>query len=153
MEKVRIEPFKIIGIRIRTTNENHQANTEIAELWRYFLENNILENIPNKVDHTIYSLYTEYESDQTKPYTAILGCKVKDLAEVPNNMVGMSFDGGNYLKSTAKGDLMDGLIVKHWAKIWNLDLDRAYTADFEVFGEKANNPSNVEVDFYIAIKK
>ena len=153
MQTVKIEPFKMIGIAIRTTNEGQKADKEIAELWQRFLGENIPDKIPNKVDYTIYSLYTEYEGDHTKPYTTILGCKVSNLDEVPEGMVGKSFDGGTYSKTTAKGDLMKGLIVNHWAKIWEMDLDRAYTADFETFGEKAQNPSDAEVEFYVAIKE
>lgn len=153
MQKVKIEPFKMIGISIRTTNEGQKAGKEIAGLWQRFLGENILDKIPNKVDYTIYSLYTEYEGDHTKPYTVILGCKVSNLDEIPEGMEGKSFDGGNYSKTTAKGDLMKGLIVNHWAKIWEMGLDRAFTADFEAFGEKAQNPSDAEVDFYVAIKE
>lgn len=153
MQKVKIEPFKLIGIGVRTTNEGQKADKEIAELWKRFMGENLLEKIPNKVDYTIYSLYTEYEDDHTKPYIAILGCKVNNLDEIPEGMVGKSFKGGTYIKTSAKGDLMKGLIVNHWVKIWEMDLDRAYTADFEAFGEKAQNPSDAEVDFYVAIKE
>jgi predicted transcriptional regulator YdeE len=153
MQKIKIEPFKLIGIAIRTTNEEQKANNEIAELWQRFMGENMLEKIPNKVDYTVYSLYTEYEGDHTKPYTTILGCKVDNLDEIPEGMTGKSFDGGTYIKTSVKGDLMNGLIVNHWAKIWEMDLDRAYTADFEAFGEKAQNPSDAEVDFFIALKE
>ena len=153
MQTVKIEPFKIIGISIRTTNENGQASQEIAELWQRFMSENVISKIPNKIDNAVYSLYTEYESDHTKPYTAILGCKVENLDNIPTGMVGKSFSGGTYTKTTAKGDLMHGLIVNHWSKIFEMDLDRAYDADFEIFGEKAQNPSDAEVDFYVGIKE
>ena len=152
MQKVKIEPFNLIGLAIRTTNENGQAAQEIADLWGRFMGENILEKIPNKIDNTIYSLYTEYESDHTKPYTTILGCKVENLDHVPEGMKGKSFTGGEYVKMTAKGDLMQGLVANQWYKIWEMDLDRVYSADFEVFGEKAQNPSDAEVDFLIAVK-
>ena len=61
--------------------------------------------------------------------------------------------GGTYIKTSAKGDLLKGLIVNHWAKIWNMDLDRDCAADFEAFAEKAQNPSDAEVDFFVAIKE
>ncbi len=152
MQTVKIESFNIIGISIRTTNENGQASKEIAELWQKFISENIISKIPNKISNDIYSLYTEYESDHTKPYTTILGCKVENLDSIPNGMVGNSFKEGNYIKTSTKGDLMQGLIVNHWAKIFEMDLERVYTADFEVFGEKAQNPSDAEVDFYVSIK-
>jgi len=144
-----MEPFKVMGIGVRTTNENNQATKEIAELWQRFMSENILAEIPNKVDNTAYSLYADYERDHTQPYTAILGCRVENL----NEMMGKSFDGGNYIKATARGDLMKGLIVNQWAKIFEMELDRTFTADFEVFGEKTQNPSDAEVDFYIAVRK
>lgn len=152
MEKVRIEPFKMIGIYVRTTNKNDRAAKEIAELWDRFMNKNLLDAIPNKIDRTVYSLYTDYEGDHTKPYTAILGCRVNSLNEIPNGMVGKLFSGGNYIKITAKGDLTKGLIVNEWSKIFELDLDRVYTADFEVFGKKAQNQTDAEIDFFIAVE-
>jgi predicted transcriptional regulator YdeE len=152
MNRVKIEPFKIIGISVRTTNENNQAAKEIAALWGKFMNENVLEAITNKIDNTVYSIYTDYEGDQTKPYTAILGCKVDNLNTVPDGMVGKLFDGGNYVKLSAKGNLMKGLIVDKWSEIWEMDLERVFTADFEVFGVKAQNPAEAEIDFLIAVK-
>ncbi|MEJ5995175.1 GyrI-like domain-containing protein [Pedobacter sp. Du54] len=152
MNRVNIEPFKVIGISVRTTNENNLAGKDISALWSRFISDKILEAIPNKIDHTIYSIYTDYESDHTKPYTTILGCKVANLETIPEGMIGKSFDGGNYIKLSAKGDLMQDLIINKWLEIWEMDLDRAFTADFEVFGEKAQNPTAAEIDFLIAVK-
>jgi len=150
MNKVKIEPFMIIGISVRTINENNQAAKDIGNLWAKFMSENVLGAIPNKIDSTVYSIYTEYESDHTKPYTTILGCKVSNLLTIPNGMTGKSFGGGDYVKLSAKGDLMKGLIINKWTEIWDMDLDRAFTADFEVFGEKAQNPNDAEIDFLIA---
>lgn len=150
MQNVKIEPFKIIGIAVRTTNENGQGAKDIGELWGKFMTENIMNAIPNKVDNTIYSLYTDYESDHTKPYTTVLGCKVENLKTIPEGMVGKTFEGGNYVKITSKGDLTKGLIANEWMKIWKIDLDRVYTVDFETYGEKAQNPTNAEVDILIA---
>lgn len=152
MDQVKIEPFQVIGITVRTTNENGQAAKDIGDLWGRFMREKILEAIPNKIDNSVYSIYTDYEADHTKPYTTILGCRVENLNEIPGGMTGMSFDGGNYIKLSAKGDLMKGLIASKWFEIWEMDLDRTYTADFEFFGVKAQNPADAEVDFLIAVK-
>ncbi len=152
MQQVHIEPFNLIGVSIRTTNANGQAEQEIAALWQRFIGGNLLAEIPNKTGDAIYSLYTDYEGDHTQPYTSLLGCSVKNLDEIPEGMTGRSFAGGTYIKTTANGDLAKGLIVKHWSKIFEMELDRAFVADFEVFGEKARNPSKAEVDFYVGIK-
>lgn len=152
MEKLKIEPFHVIGISVRTTNENGRAAKEIADLWGRFMNEKIMEAIPDKIDGTVYSIYTDYESDHTKPYTAILGCRVSNLEQVPEGMAGKTIEAGNYLKLSAKGDLMKGLIVAKWTEIWNMDLNREFSTDFEVFGEKAQNPADAEIDFFIAVK-
>jgi predicted transcriptional regulator YdeE len=152
MEKVKIEPFKIIGIWVRTTNENNQAAKDISELWGKFMNENILNEIPNKIDNTVYAVYTDYESDHTKPYTTILCCKVDHLNNIPDGMIGRSFEGGNYVKLSAKGDLMKGVVFSKWLEIWEMDLERVFTADFEIYGEKAQNPADAEIDILIAVK-
>ena len=152
MNNVKIEPFKVIGIAVRTTNENNQAAQDIPVLWEKLMKENIVENIPNKIDNAIYSIYTDYEKDHTKPYTTLLGCKVENLDIIPEGMIGKSFEGGNYVKFTPKGNLAEDLVINEWIKIWNMDLERIFTADFEVYGEKAQNPSDAEVDILIAVK-
>ncbi len=153
MKKVNIKPFTVIGISVRTTNENGQSAEDIGKLWNRFMMEEILNKIPNKVDNTIYSIYTDYEKDHTKPYTTILGCKVENLDIIPNGMIAKKIEGGNYTKFVTKGDLTKGAVFVEWSKIWELDLDRKYTADFEVYGEKAQNPQDAEVDIYVAIKE
>lgn len=153
MDKKTVKTFKVIGISVRTTNENGQSAKDIGELWNKFMTEGILEKIPNKVDNTIYSIYTEYESDHTKPYTTILGCEVENINEIPNGMTVKKFNSGNYKKFVSKGDLTKGIVYDEWSKIWKMDLNRKYTADFEVYGEKAQNPTNAVVDIYVAIKE
>jgi predicted transcriptional regulator YdeE len=67
-------------------------------------------------------------------------------------MVGYSFNGGEYIKFTPKGDLSKGLVINEWKKLWTMDLDRAYTADLEVYGEKSQDILNAEIDILIAVK-
>ncbi|MGB1207361.1 MAG: GyrI-like domain-containing protein [Chitinophagales bacterium] len=151
MDKVTIKTFKVIGISVRTTNENGQAAKDIGELWNKFMVEGILEKIPNKVDNTIYSIYTDYESDHTKPYTTILACKVENIDTIPNGMIAKNFNKENYAKFVSKGNLTQGAVYNTWKEIWNKDLDRAFTADFEVYGEKSQDPTNAEVEIFIAI--
>ncbi len=153
MKIITIKPFYIIGIAVRTTNENEQAANDISALWNRFLSENIVQKIPNRVEDNIYSVYTEYEKDHTKPYTTLLGCKVNSLENVPEGMVGKSFEGDDYKVFTAKGNLQEGAVYKAWLDIWNANIKRAYTADFEVYGTKAQNPTNAEVDIFVAVKE
>ncbi|MCV9933330.1 GyrI-like domain-containing protein [Flavobacterium sp. LS1R47] len=151
MELITIEEFFIIGLSIRTTNENNQSATDIPALWNKFMTENTIENIPNKIDNSVYSVYTEYEKDYTKPYTTILGCKVSNLDNIPAGMIGKTIAKETYKQFTAKGNLADGIVIQKWIEIWNTDLNRKYTADFEIYGEKASNPESAEVPIFIAI--
>lgn len=152
MQKVRIESFKVIGIAVRTTNSNNKSAQDIAALWGKFMKEGIADKIPNKIDSEVLSLYTNYEGDHTQPYDTILGCKVSSLEIIPEGMVGQAFDGGTYGKFIAKGDLTKGLIFGTWTDIWKKGLDRVFTADFEIYGEKAQNPLDAEVDVLVALK-
>jgi len=153
MQKVKIEPFKVIGIAVRTTNENGQSAQDIGKLWGKFMSEGIAQKIPNTVDTNVFSIYTNYQSDHTEPYDTILGCKVSSLDDIPEGMVGQSFEGGTYGKFISKGDLNKGVVFGTWSEIWKKDLDRVYTADFELYGERAQNPSDAEVDVLIALKE
>jgi len=152
MENQKIEPFYVTGISERTTNENGQALIDIPALWNKFMSEGILQQIPDKVENSIYCLYTDYESDHTKPYTTILGCKVNGLKNIPEGMVGKTVAAGNYNKRTVTGNLLQGLVYNEWLKIWNAALPRIYTTDFEVYGDKLLNPESAEVAIFIAVK-
>ena len=138
MNRLQVNEFLIIGISVRTINEDGQAKKDIGELWKRFMSENMLEKTPNIKDETIYAVYTDYESDHTKPYTTILGYKVNSLNDIPEGMVGKKIETSNYTKFVAKGDLTDNAVIDEWVKIWNTNLSRTYTADFEAYGEKSS---------------
>jgi predicted transcriptional regulator YdeE len=151
MKTTIIEQYYIIGMAIRTTNENGQSGIDIPLLWHTFMTENIAAQIPNKVDNTIYSVYTDYELDHTRPYTAIFGCQVSSLDEIPQGLTGTTIEGGKYVVITAKGRLSDNIVFNEWQKIWNADIPRTFRADFEVYGLKAQNPADAEVDIFLSV--
>ena len=151
MQTVKIDAFHVIGISVKTTNKDQQSAQDIGALWGKFMQEQILDKIPNKIDNTVYSIYTDYEGDYTKPYTTVLGCKVSSLEDIPEGMVGKTFEGGSYTKFVSKGDLTQGVVFQDWLKIWNTNLNRNYAADFEVYGERAMNPNDAEVDIFVGV--
>ena len=153
MSNIKVDPFQVIGISVRTTNENNQAMQDIGQLWGRFEAENIEEKIPNKIDDEVLSIYTNYEGDHTKPYDVIVGCRVNSLANIPEGLVGQAFDGGTYQQFLSKGDIMQGSIGQTWHHIWQQNLNRAYTADFEVYGIRAHNLNDAEVDIFVAVKE
>ena len=143
-----LEEIKVIGIKARTSND--AASDEIPKLWQKFFTEGIKDKIPNKISSDILSLYTEYESDYTKPYTIIICCKVKDFSDVPEGMVSKIIPASKFAVFTAKGKMPDEL-VKTWQHIWNSDLERTYTGDFDVYTEKYSS-DEPEAEVYVAIK-
>lgn len=146
------ETFHIIGIDVRTSNQNGQAGQDIPNLWQKFMSENIAGKISNKISEEVFCIYTEYEGDHNKPYTTLLGCKVDSLENIPESMRGMTFTTKNQKAFQAKGNLLQGAIWQKWAEIWETDLDRTYTFDYEVYGEKAQNPEDAEVVIFVAVK-
>lgn len=152
MEKEQIKTFSVIGITVRTSNQNGEGARDIPALWGRFHSENIMSKIPNRIGDEIYGIYTEYEGDYTKPYTTLIGCGVSSLTEIPEGMTGLTIKAGAYSKLTVKGNLMKNLVFEGWQKIWNTDLLRSYVVDFEVYGEKTKNPEDAEVDIYVGVK-
>ena len=107
----KINSFAIIGIAVKTSNQNGQSGIDIPALWHKFMAEAMLEKIPHKIDNTLYCMYTDYEKDHTQPYTTILGCQVKNLDSIPDGMTGKLVKNGNYIKRTAKGNLLQGIVL------------------------------------------
>ena len=144
---------KVIGIEVRTSNalEQHPGTAQIGKLWQRFHTEMIGHNIPNRVDaKTVVGVYTNYESDRNGMYTLVAGCEVKDLKQIPKGMIGITIPAGKYAVFPAPGE-MPNCIIECWMRIWNYfdgskDHQRAYTADYELYGEESGT------HIYIAIK-
>ncbi len=148
------DSFKVIGISVRTTNKNNKAERDLGNLWDRFYKENIINKIPKKESSEIFSIYTDYKSDYLDDYTVILGMRVSNIDDVPDGLVGREFEEENFQKFVAKGKIPEA-IQKTWINIWNGDskLKRKYTYDFEVYGEKAKNPEDAEIDIFVAIEE
>ncbi len=151
---MRKNSFKVIGISVRTTNKNNKSGRDLGNLWNRFFKENIINKIPNKESSEIFLIYTDYKSNYLDDYTAILGMRVSSIEDVPEGFVGREFEEENFQKFVAKGRIPEA-IQKTWMNIWNDDskLGRKYTYDFEVYGEKANNPEDAEVDIFVATEE
>jgi len=97
-----LDAFNIIGIAIETTNAHGQAAQDLGQLWGQFYSQNIITQIPNKIGTEIYGIYTDFESDYRGKYTAIIGCKVSSLDDLPKGLIGRTIQGGTFQKYIAK---------------------------------------------------
>lgn len=143
--------INIIGIAVRTTNENNQSQKDIQQLWERFLGQNIMAQIPNKENNEVYNIYTDYESDVNGPYTTLLGCKVKSLDTIPDGFVGKIIPAANYRLYEYSGKLPD-CVMQTWQHIWQSDVERAYIADFDIYDMQSPNPDTHKVRTYLSVK-
>lgn len=153
---IELEEFYIIGISVRTTNQNSQAQQDIAELWERFMGQNLISQIPNKSNNDIYCMYTDYESDYMGMYTTILGCRVNSIDNIPEEFTAKQVPSCTYRVYNAIGQIPDS-VATVWGEIWQSEanetakIDRRYLADFDVYGEKSQNPRQPEVDIYLSV--
>ncbi len=147
-----IQSFEIIGIGMETTNKDGKSGDDLTKLWDHFFAENISDKITNKQGDEIYSVYTDYESDYKGTYKVIIGLKVDSIENVPDGMVGLKIKKGKYKKFVAKGE-MPNAVVETWQEIWGKDdeMNRSYSSDFEVYGERSQSGADSEVDIYIGI--
>jgi predicted transcriptional regulator YdeE len=157
---IRIEEisgFAVIGIETRTNNAK-EATTDgiIGRLWHRFIDDSMADRIPDKTGSSLYAVYSEYASDHNGDYTFMVGAPVKAETAVPAGMVLKQIPAGRYAVITTEKGRFPKVIPETWLKIFKLEdegkLNRTYRTDFELYGERALDPQNGQVDIYIGIK-
>jgi len=136
-EVIEQEEFYIVGIAVRTSNQNGQSKNDIDDLWFKFMDDNLIKHIPNKESNDVYCVYTNYETDHTGEYTAVLGCKVNSITNINSNFTVVSISAGKYQVYSLKNKLSEA-IGAAWQQIWASDISRKYTADFDLYSSGAN---------------
>ena len=138
----------LVGLELRTNNE--ESSSAMPTHKEKFFNENIPAKILSRIDGNIFALYTDYEGDYTKPYSWILGCEVSNLNEIPAGLVGKVIPESKYAVFTTQGEFPQGLIAA-WQTIWQSNLSRSYTCDFELYRPDFHPQENPEVKIYIAI--
>ena len=145
-----LDGFYVIGISVRTTNSNGKSLKDIGGLFGKFMSQNLIQKIANKLSSDVYCIYTDYESDFNAPYTTIIGCKVSAIEDIPEGFVAKIIPASKYQVYKSTGNLSVTL-GKTWEGIWSSEIDRRYSADFDIYGEKAMDFSDGEIDSYVSV--
>lgn len=148
---LKMPEILLVGLECRTSNELGAAMSDIPALWERFYGENVISQIPEKASDEVLALYCDYEGDHTQPYSVVIGCPVKNFDGVPEGLVAKRIPGGTYACYQAVGEHPQTLI-QTWGEIWQTDLPRTYTGDFEVYGKKFTTGSPHEVEVFIAIE-
>ncbi len=155
--KLHVDSFTVVGIQTRTSNAREgTSDALIPGMWARFMNENLLSQIPKRVDSRIVALYTDYESDKDGPYTYVLGAKVSSAKDVPSGMTWRTVESGTFAMFTAQGGPPPQMVVNLWKRIWSLEkpgsLHRSYKTDFEVhYGP--SDPAQARVDVYVGLQK
>lgn len=150
VEKTTKEPIIIVGIPLRTTNENGRSSKEIPLHWMNFFEKNLMEQIPHRKNNAPIGLYTDYSSKHPRPYTLIAGCEVTKADKIPAGMVAKKIPAQTYASINAEGPFPKCL-YDAWKSVWESSLDRSYTYDLEIYPEKFD-PKNAKIELLIALR-
>ena len=155
MEHVHVEPFKIIGLSVRTSDKFGKAVVDVGITWLHFEFMKLYYDIPNKTSANMHVVYTDHEPKYMGEFTAIIGCAVSSIDEVPKGMVGVEVQGGDFTKYSVHGRATEVVPAK-WKEIWKKDEEtfKMHGTDFEIYNNGYPlNLGKVDVDIYIADNK
>jgi predicted transcriptional regulator YdeE len=151
------QPLTIAGIQIRTSNSREMSGLgQIGALWQQFFSEGIAAEIPNRTGPDLYAVYSNYASDENGEYDYLLGAPVASIASLPQGLTFATIATGEYaVLTTDKGPVVP-VLQAAWKRIWSLspsDLGgkRAFIADYEIYGERAQDPENAVVEVHIGI--
>lgn len=143
-EIVNLEEKIVVGVSAITGNNDINMGKTIGGLWEKLYQDGINETIKNKVNEYAIGLYSDYENDN---YLVTVGnevCKAEN-----EGLTIKKIPAGKYAKFSIEGH-MQKAVENTWNKIWQMDLDRSYEADFE---EYLNSDfDNAKIDIYISLR-
>ncbi|WP_019119319.1 GyrI-like domain-containing protein [Brevibacillus massiliensis] len=160
MDKPRIVTLgerRFAGISVVTDNEHELSGRgKIAALWERYRQGRVQQQICNRTEENLtIALYSQYESDETGLYTYSIGSFVDSSEGQGGQLAGIVIPPATYAVFTSRKGPLAEVVVETWQAIWEWSKGggRAFTADFEVYDERAADPSWSQVDIYIAIKE
>lgn len=163
MQKVKtaLAEIKLVGIKIRTNNKNELSENKgkIFPCVHKYFHDAIATKIPHRKNPgTTYCVYMDYESDYAGEYTYFIGEEVTSFVDLPDALEKCVIQPQTYIKFTTEPGAMPSVVKNAWQEIWQLsDIElgskRRYHADFEIYDERANDPThqNIVLDIYVGI--
>ncbi|MDU4859763.1 MAG: GyrI-like domain-containing protein [Terrisporobacter othiniensis] len=149
-EIVNLKEKQVVGLAKETTNNNNKSVGDIKRLWEEFFIKGHYENIKNRKDNKSIGLYTDYQGDFTKPYNFFCCCEVNKIDSIENPLVNKTIPRGKYAKFIINGDVQNS-VGKFWIELWQMNLDRKYSCDFEEYQNNTEDMQNQEIHIYISI--
>lgn len=143
-EIVELKEKIVVGVSAITSNNSTDMSEVIVGLWEKLYKDGVNNSIKNKVNEFAIGLYSDYSGDQ---YTVTAG---NEVSVTENDGLSVKIiPAGKYAKFSVHGNMVTA-VADAWCKIWEMDLDRSFSGDFE---EYLNSDwENGDIDIYIALK-
>lgn len=159
--EIKLPEIKIVGIAVRTNNAAEFSGTgaKISLTVKAYADQGAAGKIAHRVEPgTTYSGFTDYESDHNGMYTYFIGERVSSFDDLPKGFSAITIPAQTYAKFTNGPGAMPGVCIAVWQRVWgsspkDLGGQRGYVADFEIYDERAYDPTSTVLDVYIGIEK
>lgn len=147
-EIVELKEKTVAGLAARTNNLPPEMGAVIGGLWKQFYGEGIYGQLKHKVSGKAMGIYSDYAGDETGDYTITVACEVEDADGLPEGVTAMTIPGGRYARFVVYGD-MQAAVARFWQELWEMDLDRAFTYDFEEYQDDSMEETCIHM--YIAL--
>jgi len=161
LQPLRIEEKESIilaGISVITTNADEiNGKGKLGALWTKFYSDDVSSLIGKPAsDGAIYGCYTDYENGAAGRYRLLIGMKVHNIDDKPAGLDFVITPAAKYAVFTTSRGPIQEVVFQAWSEIWQWSetssMKRTYTGDFEYYDERCVDPTNAQVDIYIAIE-
>lgn len=147
---VRIPPFAVAGLKVRTTNQLEQdpARARIPGLWQQFMEEQLAHTIENALPNSpLYGVYGDYENGKEGEFDVFAGVQV---AVPPNNAGWLQVPSGWFLRFDGQADTPEAcvkVVIGLWQAAWAyFDAPApAYKRNFNLDFERYLNDGRIEL--------
>lgn len=143
-EIITLDEKIVVGVSATTSNDDPNMGNIITGLWEKLYQGGVNEAIKNKVNQYAIGLYSDYTATG---YCVTAGNQVSK-AENPALTV-KTIPAGRYAKFSVHGH-MERAVAQAWSEIWQMDLPRSFTGDFEEY--LSDDFENCHIDLYISLR-
>lgn len=143
-EVVTLNQKTVVGVSAVTSNSDPDMGKIIGGLWDKFYNGGVHAAVKNKENEFAIGLYSDYEGEN---YCVTVGNQV---SKAENEELAVKvIPAGKYAKFSVHGHMVKD-VAEAWGKIWQMDLDRSFTGDFEEYLNA--DFENADIDIYVALK-
>ncbi len=150
MNVVKKDFVTVVGIAIKTSNDEGRAFTDIPVHWQRFFEEGVAKKITDKVSDDIYGVYTHFENEGVNSdglYTFLIGCPVKSSENLPQGLSKVEIPASSYQTfPSATGEPQK--VGQKWQEIWAYPFgeSRTFKAEYECYRP------NGEIEIFVGVK-